>query len=232
MSPLHGARLRKSAAGISGHRWRAADQPVGGEFQTFHSAERAFAGADPAAFARGHATWNRFWRVVALSRPKSRIDRQRFYSGGGFIDHDLPHLVETIRHARREHSAKQHRADRRFGRRIDRLRARRHHAGYSDSRIRSRNRARHARVGPGRLVRHFDDDPATPRDDCRSTRDPEISRGHRLCRSVESGGGQGIPRCRGQDANDHRRQNRERRSGRRRQNYLQWVRPRLDLLRN
>ncbi len=53
-------------------------------------------------------------------------------------------LLSKIGVRRRDHPREQHRADRGLGRRVDRLRRRRHHAGDHDPRLRPRDHARHA----------------------------------------------------------------------------------------
>ena len=63
-----------------------------------------------------------------------------------------------IRHA--DHPRKQHHADGRLGRRVDRLRRRRHHAGPDADRLRDGHHAHHGGVDPWRSARHPDDDPA------------------------------------------------------------------------
>jgi hypothetical protein len=107
------------------------------------------------------------WRVVALPRAQSRIDRERVDPGGRAFNHHLPGCVEVFPIARRYNPSKQHRSNGRFGGRIDRVRPRRDDAGDHDSRIRPRGHASNPRRRSRRITRHIDDDPAAPRIDCR-----------------------------------------------------------------
>ncbi len=120
-----------------------------------------------------------FGRVLALSRAQGRHHSQCFDSCRGACDHDISRSVQ-IRAARFDHSRKQHRADCRLSRRIDRVRSRRDHAGDHDSRVRSRDHACDAGRDSGRLVRHPHDDPDAPRAHRSSTWLPEISGGNGL----------------------------------------------------
>jgi uncharacterized oligopeptide transporter (OPT) family protein len=94
-------------------------------------------------------------------------------------------LLSKIRSARFDHSREQHRADRGLGRRIDRLRSRRDHAGDHDSRVRSRDHARHAGRDSRRTDRNPDDDSAAPRAHRAAARLLEVSGRHRVRRSLE-----------------------------------------------
>ncbi len=88
---------------------------------------------------------------------------------------------------RRHHPREQHRADRGLGRRVDRLRRRRHDAGDHDPRLRPRADARDAGRRARRPARHPDDDPAAPRADRAAARHAQVSRGHGLRRGAQGG---------------------------------------------
>ena len=94
-------------------------------------------------------------------------------------------LAHKLGHSRRHHPREQHRADRRLGGRIDRVRRRRDHAGDHDPRLRPGADARHAGGGAGRPARHPDDDPAAPRADRRAARRAQVPRGHGLRRGAQ-----------------------------------------------
>ena len=94
-------------------------------------------------------------------------------------------LLSKIGRPGRDDSREQHRADRRIGGRVDRLRPRRDDAGDHDPRLRSGDHARHAGRGARRAARHPDDDPAAPGAHRAAARHPEIPGRHRLRRGAE-----------------------------------------------
>ena len=94
-------------------------------------------------------------------------------------------LLFKVRPARRDDSRKQHRADRRFGRRVNRFRCRRDDAGDHDSGTGSRIHARDAGGHARRTARHPDDDPAAARADRGATWLSEIPGRHGVRGSFE-----------------------------------------------
>ena len=139
-----------------------AGEPDSRQLPAFHSGTRATARIDAVAAHHRHAARDGLRRVVALSRAQSRADGKCVHSGGGDLDHDLPPAFQ-VRSARLDCAREQHRANRRLGRRINRVRSRRDHACNHDSRVRSRDHARHARRDSRRTDWNPDDDSAAPR---------------------------------------------------------------------
>ena len=67
--------------------------------------------------------------LVAIPGAEGRFDRLGVDSRGRTVDHAVPTVLAHVRHSPRDDPGKQHRADHRLGRRVDRLRRRRHDPG-------------------------------------------------------------------------------------------------------
>ncbi len=123
-------------------------------------------------------------RLVAVSAAQGRHDRVGVGAHRRAVDHAVPRLLAGLRLSPGDHPGKQHRADDRLGRRVDRLRRRRHHAGAAAARLRDGRGPRHDRVGAGRTARHPHDDPAAAGLHRQAAWQADLSRGDGLRRSA------------------------------------------------
>ena len=105
--------------------------------------------------------------------------------GGRAVDHAVPRLLPRVRRSPGDDPGEQHRPDDRLGRRVDRLRRRRDHAGRDAAGLRDGDHPGDGRLGARRAAGHPDDDPAAPGVHRQAARHAELSRRHRLRRRAD-----------------------------------------------